>query len=115
LYFLIISPVKHTSEKTSNVPDRGGDSGNSVFLGNLGLIDWDLGELSGFLVEFDGFGTGGQLCPDTKRRRRLAYTTLSMSTSPPKYRDKSQKWVPCSMTGPISIDLFHHAGLAIAS
>jgi hypothetical protein len=43
------------------------------------------------------------------------YTTESISTSPPKYRDKSQKWVPCSMTGPISIDLFHHAGLAIAS
>lgn len=43
------------------------------------------------------------------------HETESMSTSPPKYRDKSQKWVPCSMTGPISMALFHHAGLAMAS
>lgn len=31
--------------------------------------------------------------------REWAWTD-GMSTSPPKYRDKSQKWVPCSMIGP---------------
>lgn len=39
----------------------------------------------------------------------------SKSTSPPKYLDKSTKWVACSTIGPQSIDLFHHASFRLAS
>jgi hypothetical protein len=116
LYFLFIScvhRVRNKAEKGRNVPDGGGDSGDSVLLGNLGLIDGDFREFTWLLVEFDRLGADGQCRVNIGRKG--TYTTESISTSPPKYRDKSQKWVPCSMTGPISIDLFHHAGLAIAS
>jgi hypothetical protein len=43
-----------------DVPDGSGDSGNSVFLGNLGLVDGDLGEFTWLLVELDRLGTGCQ-------------------------------------------------------
>jgi len=59
LYFL---PGQHISQRgrRENVPDGGGDSGNSVFLGDLGLVDRNLGEFTRLLVEFDRLGTGCQ-------------------------------------------------------
>jgi hypothetical protein len=43
-----------------DVPNGSGDSGNSVFLRDLGLVDWDLGEFTRLLVELDRLGTGRQ-------------------------------------------------------
>ena len=40
---------------------------------------------------------------------------VSKSTSPPKYRERSTKWVACSTIGPQSIDLFHQANFRLAS
>jgi hypothetical protein len=48
------------SRKRSDIPDGSGDSGNSVFLGDLGLVDWDLGEFTWLLVELDRLGTDCQ-------------------------------------------------------
>jgi len=56
LYFL---PHQHISQRRrrEDVPDGSGDSGNSVFLGDLGLVDGNLGEFTWLLVEFDRLGT----------------------------------------------------------
>jgi hypothetical protein len=44
-----------------DVPNGSGDSGNSVFLGNLGLVDGDLGEFTWLLVELDRLAEGGDV------------------------------------------------------
>jgi hypothetical protein len=66
LYFL---HGRHVSQidRRRYVPDGGGDSGNSVFLGNLGLVDRDLGEFTWLLVELDRLGTGCQYNYGTMR------------------------------------------------
>jgi len=46
--------------KERDIPDGSGDSGNSVFLGNLRLIDGNLGEFTRLLVELDRLGTDCQ-------------------------------------------------------
>ena len=86
-----------------------GHSGDPEFRRDFRLVDGNLAELSGFLVEFDREGTG------VSSIEEVTHLTVLISTSPPKYRERSQKCVPCSMTGPMSMALFHQAGLAMAS
>jgi len=50
----------HIMVEKRDIPDGSGDSGNSVFLGNLGLIDGDLGEFTRLLVKLDRLGTDCQ-------------------------------------------------------
>ena len=48
-------------QSRENSPDSRGQTGNTLVLGNLGLVDRNLGQLSGLLVPLDRLGTDRQL------------------------------------------------------
>lgn len=70
-------------------PDGRGQSRDSELFGNLGLVDGDLGQFTGSFVVFNRSGTA--VNKQFNAESCQTYTTELMSTSPPKYRDKSQK------------------------